>query len=76
MIWKNSCGLSKTSRIILNPMPEKLLGKYKDEVIEIYEQYIFISAQQSSNRHRYREVCKKIKKFEKTLPARKKQGNH
>lgn len=52
---------------------EKLLGKYKDEVIEIYEQYIFTSAQQSSNRHRYREVCKKIKKF-KDIAGKEKAG--
>lgn len=43
----------------------KLIDTYKDEVIEIYEEYIKSISQSSSNISNYKYVFKKIKKYKK-----------
>lgn len=49
----------------------KLIAKYKDEVIEIYEEDIKYRAQSSSNRSNYKEVCRKIKEYKKLAEKEK-----
>lgn len=51
----------------------KLMDNYKDEVIDIYEEYIKYRAQSSSNRSNYKEVCRKIKEYKK-LAGKEKQS--
>lgn len=43
----------------------KLIAKYKDEVIDIYEEYIKSIPKSSSNRSNYKNVCRKIKQYKK-----------
>ncbi|TKC16172.1 SWIM zinc finger family protein [Robertmurraya kyonggiensis] len=42
---------------------KKLLGQFKEEVIEIYQDYIKAEAATSSNRNQYKEICRKLKKY-------------
>ena len=44
---------------------EKLLDKYREEVISIYKKYIELRANNSYDRGMYREVCSIIKKYRK-----------
>lgn len=44
---------------------ELLSGTNKEDVVDIYQQFIHWKASHSSNRKNYREVCRKIKKFTK-----------
>ncbi|NFA43603.1 hypothetical protein EXM65_13690 [Clostridium botulinum] len=44
---------------------DKLIHKFKDDVIEIYKNFIMLSASHSSNRKNYQEVCKIIKRYRK-----------
>ena len=44
---------------------EKLVKRFKEEVIDIYKEYIESVARTSSNRKHYQGVCYKIKRFKK-----------
>lgn len=49
----------------LEQYAEKLFPHFKDEVVEMYQEYIKSSAKNSSNRTEYKGVCTKIKKYKK-----------
>ncbi|TYS17024.1 hypothetical protein FZC78_10365 [Rossellomorea vietnamensis] len=42
----------------------KLAAHYEKEVLEIYRNYIFAEARLASNRSHYREICRKLKRYE------------
>ena len=42
---------------------DKLAERFKEEVVEIYREYLFSEAKAASNRSHYREIGRKIKRF-------------
>ncbi|WP_394234906.1 SWIM zinc finger domain-containing protein [Niallia oryzisoli] len=44
---------------------EKLFHTFKEEVIEVYKNYLYSAASASSNRREYQGVCRKITKYRK-----------
>ena len=49
----------------------KLIDKYKDKVIYIYEEYIKYISQASKNRSNYKDVCRKIEGYKKIAEEEK-----
>ncbi|RIW31319.1 hypothetical protein D3H55_15190 [Bacillus salacetis] len=43
----------------------KLEKEYKEDVLQIYKQYLFDQANEASNRRVYKEVCRKINRYKK-----------
>lgn len=52
---------------------EMLADSFKDEVIDVYKQFIHLEAGRSSDRKRYRDVCKKITNYTKLAGKEKRE---
>ncbi|NMD72609.1 hypothetical protein HHO41_20435 [Bacillus sp. DNRA2] len=55
----------RNNPVYIEEYAELLAGPYKEDVINIYQQFIHWRASHSSNRKNYQDVCRKIKKFSK-----------
>jgi len=53
---------------------EGLVGRFKDEVIEIYHHYIQSATSSSSNRKDYQRVCKIIQKYKKVAGPKQQEN--
>ncbi|MCM3764956.1 SWIM zinc finger domain-containing protein [Neobacillus niacini] len=53
---------------------ERLVDRFRDEVIEIYKEHIKVEGKHSSNRRAYQNICKKLKKY-KAIAGKENQAD-